>query len=156
MRRDTQQRDAIHKALVNAGRPLSVDELFELAQNEVAGLGIATVYRNLRALQSEGQVEQVDLPGQPPRWEVASEGHHHHFLCRTCDKLFEIQGCSEDIKRLLPEGYILEEHDILLRGQCDACQRSPQLPTVSAKPNSVLLPKGQKGLSAHTLGSSPR
>ncbi len=121
MRRDTRQRSAIRRALDNAGRPLSVNEVFELAQNEAAGLGIATVYRNLKALQVEGWIVQVDLPEQPPRWEVAPEGHHHHFLCRTCDRLFEIHGCPEGLKHLLPEGYTLEEHDILLRGQCDVC-----------------------------------
>lgn len=121
MRRDTQQRDAIHEALANAGRPLSVNEVFESAQNEVAGLGIATVYRNLKTLQQEGQIVQVDLPGQPSRWELALENHHHHFLCRTCDRLFEIYDCPKGLKRLLPAGYILEEHDILLRGQCSTC-----------------------------------
>ncbi len=128
MRRDTQQRDAICKALVNSGRPLSVNEVFELAQSKVAGLGIATVYRNLKSLQSEGQIVQIDLPGQPPRWEVAPEYHHHHFLCRTCDKVFELQGCLEGLKHLLPAGYTLEEHDILLRGQCNACTRNPNSP----------------------------
>lgn len=121
MRRETQQRNAIHKSLADACRPLSVDELFKLAQNEIAGLGIATVYRNLRALQGEGQVIQVDLPGQPPRWEIVPKGHHHHFLCNTCDKLFEIHGCPEGMTKLLPKGYTLEEHDILLRGQCALC-----------------------------------
>jgi len=121
MKRDTQQRDAIRKALLSAGRPLSVNEVFELAKNEVAGLGIATVYRNLKALQTEEWIVQVDLPGQPSRWEVSPQAHHHHFLCRTCDKLFEIHDCPEGLIRLLPEGYTLEEHDILLRGQCDTC-----------------------------------
>lgn len=121
MIRDTQQRDAIREALVDAGRPLSVDELFKLAQSKVAGLGIATVYRNLKALQLEGQIAQVDLPGQPPRWEVAPATHHHHFLCRTCNRLFEVCDCPEDLPRILPEGYTLEEHDILLRGLCDTC-----------------------------------
>lgn len=121
MRRDTQQRNAIRKALADAGRPLAVDELFKLAQNGFAGLGIATVYRNLKTLQEEGQVIQVDLPGQSPRWEIVPEGHHHHFLCNTCDALFEIHGCPEGMAELLPKGYTLEEHDILLRGQCDAC-----------------------------------
>ncbi len=120
MVRTTQQRKAIYNALANGDRPLSVAEVFELAQNEVSGLGIATVYRNLKALQEEGKVRQVDLPGQPPRWEVPAS-HHHHFLCRTCDKLFEIHGCPENINHLLPVGYTLEEHDILLRGQCDVC-----------------------------------
>ncbi|MCX6002966.1 MAG: transcriptional repressor [Chloroflexi bacterium] len=123
MKRGTHQRNAIRKALLNAGRPLSVNEVFALAQNEVAGLGIATVYRNLKALQLEELIVQVDLPGQPPRWEKAPERHHHHFLCRTCDKLSEIQDCPEGLRHLLPEGYTLEEHDILLRGQCDTCTR---------------------------------
>jgi Fur family transcriptional regulator, ferric uptake regulator len=121
MNRGTNQKNAIRKALLNSGRPLSVQEIFELARNDAAGLGIATVYRNLKALQTEGLIIQVDLPGQPSRWEIAPEAHHHHFLCRTCDKLFEIAGCPEGLKHLLPKGYILEEHDILLRGQCDSC-----------------------------------
>ncbi|MDD5288931.1 MAG: transcriptional repressor [Dehalococcoidales bacterium] len=123
MVRDTQQRSAIRKVLIDAGRPLSVNEVLKLAQNEVAGLGIATVYRNLKALQQEGWIVQVDLPGQAPRWEKAQKNHHHHFLCRTCDKLLEIHDCPEGLKQLLPEGYTLEEHDILLRGLCDNCAR---------------------------------
>jgi Fur family transcriptional regulator, ferric uptake regulator len=123
MKRDTHQKDAIRKTLLDAGRPLSVLEIFKSAQNDAASLGIATVYRNLKTLQVEGLIVQVDLPGQPARWEIAPEAHHHHFLCRTCDKLFEIQGCPENLKHLLPKGYTLEEHDILLRGQCDSCTR---------------------------------
>jgi Fur family transcriptional regulator, ferric uptake regulator len=118
--RDTRQKNAIRKALLSAGRPLSVKEILEIAQNEVSGMGVATVYRNLKALQAEGLIAQVDLPGQTARWELP-EGHHHHFLCRGCDKLYEIPDCPEDLGRLLPEGYTLEDHDILLRGQCEDC-----------------------------------
>lgn len=120
MVRTTQQRKAIYNALVKSGRPLSVDEVFTLAKNDASGLGIATVYRNLKTLLEEGQIIQVDLPGYPPHWEVPAS-HHHHFLCRTCNRLFEIQACPDNIKQLLPEGYTLEEHDILLRGQCNTC-----------------------------------
>jgi Fur family transcriptional regulator, ferric uptake regulator len=121
MKRTTQQYNAIRTTLLKAGRPLSVQEIFESARNDVSGLGIATVYRGLKSLQIEGLIVQVDLPGQSSRWEPAPEAHHHHFLCRTCDKLYEIEGCLEGLKRLLPKGYTLEEHDILLRGQCDSC-----------------------------------
>jgi Fur family transcriptional regulator, ferric uptake regulator len=120
MIRNTQQRRAIYNALAKSGRPLSVNEILALAQNEIKSLGIATVYRSLKALQEEGQINQVDLPGQAPRWEVPAT-HHHHFLCRTCDKLFEIHACPENIRRLLPDGYNLEEVYILLHGQCSAC-----------------------------------
>jgi len=120
MVRTTGQRKAIFNALVNSGRPLSVSEVLALARNEAAGLGIATAYRSLKLLQEEGQITLIDLPGHPSRWEVPAS-HHHHFLCRTCDKLFEIHACPDNIRRLLPEGYTLEEHDILLHGQCKAC-----------------------------------
>jgi len=127
MIRVTQQGNAIRQILQNAGRPLSPQEIFDMAQKEVSGLGIATVYRNLKSLQQEGAVVAVELPGQSPRWELAPESHHHHFLCNTCDKLYEINACPEDLQRLLPEGYILEEHDILLRGLCNDCSRNKNL-----------------------------
>jgi Fur family transcriptional regulator, ferric uptake regulator len=123
MARDTKQRQAIYHALEKAGRPLAVNELFLLAKNEFTGLGIATVYRNLKTLLLENRIKQVDLPGQSPRWELPPEDHHHHFLCRTCNKLFEVYDCPDDLQRLLPKGYTLEEHDILLRGQCNICSR---------------------------------
>jgi Fur family transcriptional regulator, ferric uptake regulator len=123
MQRDTQQKEAIRLAFIRAGRPLSVEEILRYARNEVAGLGIATVYRNLKALQEEKFIKTVDLPGQTSRWEIAPDVHHHHFLCQTCGKLFEIHGCPADLSHLVPEGYILEEHDILLRGRCKNCNQ---------------------------------
>ncbi len=130
MTRDTRQREAIRRTLAEARRPLSVSELYELAQAKVARLGIATVYRNLKSLHAGEEVVRVELPGRPPRWELAPGPqqalgrHHHHFLCRTCNKLYEIESCPADLQRLLPSGYVLEEHDILLRGQCQACVQS--------------------------------
>lgn len=123
MQRDTQQKEAIRLTFIRAGRPLSIDEILSYARRQVAGLGIATVYRNIKSLQEEKFIQPVDLPGQTTRWEIAPGGHHHHFLCRTCDKLYEIHGCPEDLSRLVPAGYTLEEHDILLRGLCKNCTR---------------------------------
>ena len=71
MIRNTQQGNAIRQVLKKAGRPLSPQEIFDTAQREVSGLGIATVYRNLKSLQEEGLVNTVELPGQPPRWELS-------------------------------------------------------------------------------------
>ena len=46
----TRQRDAIRAAFEAAGRPLSTEEVLDSAQQQVEGLGIATVYRNIRPL----------------------------------------------------------------------------------------------------------
>ena len=121
MERDTQQRRAIRKALHLADRPLSPHELLELAQGDSPGLGTATVYRTLKGLVEQGAITPVDLPGEPPRYEIAGKRHHHHFHCRGCDRLFELEGCPEDLQRLTPRGFALEAHEVVLYGRCAEC-----------------------------------
>ncbi len=121
MRRDTPQRRAIRHALREAGRPLTPEEVLETGRRRVASLGIATVYRNLKALQREGFAEPVELPGEPVRYEVAGKPHHHHFLCRSCAQAFEVDGCPGAVEPLLPDGFTLEDHDVVLYGTCADC-----------------------------------
>lgn len=121
MQRDTQQRRAIRKALKDAGHPLSPQELLTLAQEHAESLGIATVYRNLRTLQEDGWLEAVELPGEPARYEVAGKGHHHHFHCRDCDRVYEVEGCPGNLLEVTPQGFQLENHEFVLYGLCDTC-----------------------------------
>ncbi len=121
MQRDTRQRRAIRAAFKEAGHPLSPKELLELARREVESLGIATVYRNLRALEKEGWIEAVELPGESPRYEVAGKGHHHHFHCQDCDRVYEVEGCPGNLKSITPEGFELESHEFVLYGRCETC-----------------------------------
>lgn len=121
MYRETRQRRALRKALYAAGHPLSPNELLEAAGEDVPTLGIATVYRNLKMLQDEGWIVPVELPGEPPRYEVAGKEHHHHFHCRECDKVYEVDGCPGNFRSVTPPGFHLEHHEFVLYGLCDAC-----------------------------------
>jgi Fur family transcriptional regulator, ferric uptake regulator len=121
IQRETRQRKAIRKALREAGHPLSPQELLEAARRHVSGLGIATVYRNLRTLQDEGEIEAVELPGEPARYEIAGKTHHHHFHCRECDRVYEVEGCPGNLEEVTPEGFRLESHEFVLYGLCEGC-----------------------------------
>jgi Fur family transcriptional regulator, ferric uptake regulator len=121
MARNTAQRRAIRQALVDADRPLSPREVLDAAQQEVTGLGIATVYRNLKALVDDGWLAPVELPGEPPRYEVAGKSHHHHFVCRGCDRVYELSGCPGDLASLVPPGFRLDSHEVVLYGRCSTC-----------------------------------
>lgn len=121
MERKTVQRQAIREAIVEAARPLSPQEVLDAARSRVNGLGIATVYRTIKGLLEEGAVQAVELPGEPPRYEPAGKHHHHHFRCRTCNKVYEIEGCPKDLKRMAPRGFRVESHDFTLYGVCAAC-----------------------------------
>lgn len=121
--RDTAQRRAIRAALEAAGRPLGALEVLRAAKASAPGLGIATVYRNLKALVEGGEVAAVELPGEAPRYEFAGKGHHHHFLCGACDKVYELGGCLGGLQELLPRGFKLGSHELLLHGTCAACAK---------------------------------
>lgn len=120
-RKNTQQRQAIRTAIQDADRPLSPTEVLEAAQEEAPTLGIATVYRNLRTLMEDGWLRPVGLPGNPDRYEIAGKDHHHHFHCRSCDRLFDVDDCPGDLDHICPPGFALDDHEIILYGHCSDC-----------------------------------
>jgi Fur family ferric uptake transcriptional regulator len=121
MERSTRQRAAIVSAIERERRPLSPFEILAGAQSDVPGLGTATVYRTLKALVAEGVVVSVELPGEAPRYEAAGAKHHHHFRCRACDRVFEVPGCAKGIRALVPRGFELDGHELVLYGRCRRC-----------------------------------
>lgn len=122
MERSTRQRTAIRAVIDAAGRPLSPQEVLEEAQGEVPALGLATVYRNLKALVDEGEITAVTLPGDSARYESAEHGHHHHFQCMNCKRVFDVHACPGDLAQMAPKGFSVERHELTLYGLCDECQ----------------------------------
>jgi Fur family transcriptional regulator, ferric uptake regulator len=119
--RKTRQRDAIRNAFLSADRPLDPTQVLELAVAEKGGLGIATVYRNIKMLVEEGWLIPVELPGAITHYEVAGKVHHHHFHCRGCGKVFELMACLPRVQELAPDGFRVTGHELLLYGSCAAC-----------------------------------
>lgn len=121
--RKTKQRDALRAVLEDAERPLSVDELLAVASRRVRGIGVATVYRAVGALLEDGWIEAVEIPGEPVRYERAGKGHHHHFQCESCDRVFDVAGCLKNLRKLAPPKFRVKEHSVTLYGLCAACAR---------------------------------
>ncbi len=124
-KRRTRQRSVIQRVLLEANRPLSPHDILQAAQATAPGLGIATVYRAIHTMITEGLLVAVEIPGEAPRYETAGKEHHHHFQCRTCDDIFDIQGCPPAIQQLAPKGFRLEGHQVVLYGVCPPCTGMP-------------------------------
>jgi Fur family ferric uptake transcriptional regulator len=121
MERQTRQRTAIQRVFREARHPLDPQQVLAAARRFVPGMGIATVYRTINALVDDHQLVPVTLPGESPRYEPAGRGHHHHFQCRTCSRVFEIDGCPGKFDRFAPRGFELDGHELILYGRCEAC-----------------------------------
>jgi Fur family ferric uptake transcriptional regulator len=124
MERQTRQRAAIDRVFSEHQHPLDPREVLAAARKQVPSLGMATVYRTLKALVVEGRVVEVVLPGEHIRYEAAGRTHHHHFHCRLCLKIFELNGCPGNFARLTPRGFRLDDHEVVLYGRCDTCAAS--------------------------------
>lgn len=120
--RNTRQRSAIRDAFERAGRPLSPQQVLEAAQAGVEGLGIATVYRNIKGLLEEGWLAAVDLPGNATVYERSGKAHHHHFHCERCGRVFDLKGCLPNINRLAGRRFSVARHELVLYGTCAGCR----------------------------------
>jgi Fur family ferric uptake transcriptional regulator len=120
MERATRQRNAIREVLIQAQNPLLASEVLSLARETVPSLGLATVYRTLKTLVAEESLQVVELPGENPRFEF-THGHHHHFCCQVCKRVFDVHACPGDLSKLVPPGFRLQRHDLTLYGKCADC-----------------------------------
>lgn len=121
-RRKTRQREVIAEVISGAAGPMTAPEILSEAQGTLPGLGIATVYRTLGLLQDAGDVRAVVMPNGDSRYESARIGHHHHFQCRVCNRVFDLHGCSlPPAGAHVPAGFRVESHEITFQGVCADC-----------------------------------
>jgi len=106
---------------------LTAQEIFDRLRGSGRRVGIASVYRVLDLLTSEGLLQRIDLGSGISRYEPARSGghHHHHLVCDSCGKVeaFEDHALETAIHRLeKASGYELAGHDVVLHGACGDCR----------------------------------
>lgn len=122
MKRKTNQRAAIQEVFRNNDRPLGVDEILAGGRRTVESLNQATVYRNLKLLIEDGWLTRIHTPELGTLYEIAGKKHHHHFQCRSCDRVYEIEGCAFNEGKSTPPGFVTESHEVFLFGICASCR----------------------------------
>ena len=118
---NTRQQDAVRLVIAGADRPLTAAEILREASAQTPGIGLATVYRCLNRLVKTGDARLVTVPGVSPHYESAKAGHHHFFVCHDCEKLFDLHGCASGLSSLLPQGFRMHTHEIVIYGECREC-----------------------------------
>ena len=80
----------------------------------------------------DGIIAQVDLPGEPPRYESAGKAAHHHFQCKSCNRVYDVPGQLQSAQELAPEGFLISGHLLMLYGQCSTCAMQGNIANVAA------------------------
>ena len=106
---------------------LTAQEIFDRLRVSDRRVGIASVYRVLDLLASEGYVQRIELGSGIARYEPVHAGgaHHHHLVCDSCGKVeaFADPRLEHAIHRLeQTSGYVVAGHDVVLHGACGDCR----------------------------------
>lgn len=120
----SEQREVILDTFLRSQRHLSVDDLLQLVQKRRAEIGRTTVYRTLKLLQAAGLAQELVLQGQTRFEREYKRRHHDHFICNSCDEIFEFS--NDEIERIQDEiaagiGFVIQGHRHHIYGLCARC-----------------------------------
>lgn len=117
----TKQREVILAVLRDAGRPLTREEILAEGRKVLPRLGSATVDRTIRELTESFQLIGVHFPGQRRRYELPAESEHPHFVCRVCDRVFDLPISMRLPQIQAPKGYHVTGGEVIYSGTCPNC-----------------------------------
>src|ERR1700709_2767892 len=124
MKRNTWQREAVRSALGTQVGFVSAQGLHSNLRGTGSHIGLATVYRALADLASEGEADSLQSPeGESLYRACASTGHHHHLICRSCGLTVEIEADEVEAwakKTAALHGFSQAEHVVDIFGFCSA------------------------------------
>ncbi|WP_439425649.1 Fur family transcriptional regulator [Oenococcus alcoholitolerans] len=101
----------------------SLADIDKYMRGKFSNMSHETAYRNVKEFEDIGIVEELTVDQKRfVKYQCDFDHpHHHHFICRGCGLVQEID--LEPIIKKAPElkGYKVESHDFSLFGLCPNC-----------------------------------
>ena len=123
-RRSTRQRTAITEQLGSTAEFRSAQEIHAALSQDGQRIGLATVYRTLTAMVTDGEVDVLRTDDGEAVYRMCSTGHHHHIVCRECGATVEVEGPAVErwAEQVSAEhGFTEVEHTLEIFGTCADC-----------------------------------
>ena len=119
----TRPRLLVLEVLREMGPHLSTDELVEALDARGTPLPRGSVYNVVGALAAHGLMMVTDIGPGRALYELA-ERWHHHFVCRACGLIEDVE-CVVGLKPCLDPGQVdgdVDEAQVIFRGTCAGCR----------------------------------
>ena len=124
MKRNTWQREAVKEALDTSENFVSAQALHSTLRESGSPIGLATVYRALADLASDGDADSLQQEGESLYRACTPNSHHHHLICRNCGLTVEIEAdaVEEWAQSVAAQhGFTRANHVVDVFGLCAAC-----------------------------------
>ncbi|MFZ2153981.1 MAG: transcriptional repressor [Candidatus Moraniibacteriota bacterium] len=118
----TNQKQIILDYLQSTKKHPTAEEVFAAVKKRLPRISLGTVYRNLDNFTKKNIIEEI--PGESKRFD-ADLSHHHHFVCKKCHHIFDLDNLKADLKNLKAKTHTLgtfDNYKIFVYGICKKCK----------------------------------
>jgi Fur family ferric uptake transcriptional regulator len=122
----TAQRVAVLGA-VSAHPHCTANDVAETVREQIGAISRQSVYDTLTVLFEHDIIRRIQPAGSPTRYEDRVGDNHHHLVCRSCDRLVDVDCAVGDTPCLTPAQdwqFDVDEAEVIYWGVCRDCQAS--------------------------------
>jgi Fur family transcriptional regulator, stress-responsive regulator len=127
----TAQRIAVLRAV--SERPHgTANDIADDVRREIGAISRQSVYDTLTLLSDRSIIRRIQPAGSSARFEDRVGDNHHHLVCRTCERVVDVECAVREMPCLIPVDsgdFIVDEAEVTYWGICPTCQ-AQQSPSV--------------------------
>lgn len=116
----THQRLEVLKYLDHNRTHPTADEIYSDLKKDNPSLSKTTVYNTLETFERQGIIQSLSISGSELRYDFKTK-IHHHFLCKKCGQIIDIDIECPNIGKVLEKGHQVTEVHGYFKGICKDC-----------------------------------
>jgi Fe2+ or Zn2+ uptake regulation protein len=125
----TAQRLAVLRAV--SDQPHSTaDDIYKVVRADIGAISRQAVYDALSALTDKGLFRRIQPAGSSARYEDRVGDNHHHLICRSCNRMVDVDcavGHTPCLTAADDSGYEIDEAEVIYWGRCPECVAAPSV-----------------------------
>ncbi|MFH1453521.1 MAG: transcriptional repressor [Armatimonadota bacterium] len=114
------QRCIILKNITGRKDHPTADRIYNDILKQIPGISKTTIYNTLNTFAENNIINELTITADEARYDPDTLTHHH-FLCKKCGKIIDIDIPCPHIKKKAIEGNKIEEIHGYFKGICKKC-----------------------------------
>lgn len=109
----------------------TADDMYEVVHDDLGAISRQAVYDSLAMLADKNLIRRIQPAGSPARYEDRVGDNHHHLICRTCNRMVDVDcavGYTPCLTAADDSGYEIDEAEVIYWGRCPECSASAPEP----------------------------
>ena len=103
----------------------TANDIVEDVRGEIGAISRQSVYDTLSLLTERAIIRRIQPAGSAARYEDRVRDNHHHLVCRSCDRVVDVDCAVGEVPCLVPvdQGdFLVDEAEVIYWGVCPECR----------------------------------